>query len=221
MALSASYCFPEGMEIPQDWESSCAPSYQALSTLYVDVPECQVDIGESGGTGGTSGNGGTGAGGSQGTGNYLPEDEPLWPMPGPLGEGGPNAASYVTNSVAGGSRVDDEITGLSWAVEDAPLQAFWDDASAHCADLDFDGHTDWRLPTQIELISLVDYTQSFPASDPEAFGDLITALHWSSTPTAFDSLMRWGVDFQDGTSTYYDTNGAGGVALCVRRTAAP
>jgi hypothetical protein len=221
MALSASYCFPEGMEIPQDWESSCAPSYQSLATIYVDVPECQVDIGSSGGTGGTSGNGGAGAGGSQGTGNYLPEDEPLWPMPGPLGEGGPNAASYVTNPVTGGTRVDDQITGLSWAVEDAPLQAFWDEATAYCANLDFDGYTDWRLPTQIELVSLVDYTQSFPASDPEAFGALITALHWSSTPAAFDSLMRWGVDFQDGSSTYYDASGAGGVALCVRRTSAP
>jgi hypothetical protein len=218
MALSASYCFPEGTEIPQDWESSCAPSYEALSTVYVDVPECQVDIG-NGGTGGSGGASG-GAGGSQGTGNYIPEDEPLWPMPEPLGSSGPNAASYVINPVTGGTRVDDEITGLSWALEDAPLQDLWDEAVAHCAALDFDGHVDWRLPTEIELISLIDYTQSFPASDPDAFGSLIAALHWSSTEVAFDSLMRWGVDFQDGTSTYYDTNGAGGVALCVRRTAA-
>jgi hypothetical protein len=123
--------------------------------------------------------------------------------------------------VTGGTRVDDEITGLSWALEGDPLQDYWPQATAHCAGLDFDGHTDWRLPTQIELISLIDYTQSFPASDPDAFGGLISALHWASTELASDSFMRWGVDFADGSSTLYDTNGAGGVALCVRRTAAP
>lgn len=226
-SLSEAYCFPEGEEPPEDWESSCAPAYESLKTIYVDEPECQEDIGTGGtggSTGGTTGGGAgqttAGTGGTQG-GDYIPEDEPLWPMPAPSSEGGENAASYVINPVAGGTRVDDEITGLSWALEDEPAQDFWGPIYDHCDALDFDGHSDWRLPTQIELISLVDYTQSFPASDPDAFGGLTSALYWSSTVLASSPTFRWGVDFGYGQSTLNETAGAAGIALCVRRTSTP
>ncbi len=220
-SLSSMYCFPEDMVPPDDWQASCGPAFESLKTVYVDVPECQEDIG-SGGAGGSAGQA-SGGSTSAGTGggsaaDYIPEDYPLWPMPSPLSEGGPNAASYVINPATGGTRVDDVITGLSWALEDTPVQDFWDVASSHCQGLDFDGNTDWRLPTQIELITLVDYTNSFPASDPDAFGSFFSALYWSSTVLASFPTMRWGVDFAYGTSTVYDTNAAGGVALCVRKT---
>jgi hypothetical protein len=229
-SLSQSYCYPEGTTPPEGWESSCAPAYQSLQTVYVDVPECQEDIGS--GTGGTGATGGTagqssggstsaGAGGTTGSGDYIPEDYPLWPMPAPSSEGGTYAASYVVSPVAGGTRVDDEITGLSWALEDNPAQDFWDAVYDHCDALDFDGHDDWRLPTQIELITLIDYTQSFPASDPDVFGSFVAGLYWSSTMFASVPSMRWGVDFAYGQSTTYQTNEAGGVALCVRKTATP
>lgn len=231
-SLSQAYCYPEGEAPPEGWESSCAPTYESLKAVYVDVPECQEDIGSagSGGTGGSTGgsagqsmggNAGNSAGGTQSNGDYIPEDQPLWPMPGPSSEGGPNGAAYVINPVTGGTRVDDEITGLSWALEDDYAQDFWDAIYGHCDGLDFDGHTDWRLPTQIELISLVDYTQSFPASDPDTFGSLVAALYWSSTAVASVPATRWGVDFAYGTSTLYQTNEAGGIALCVRRTVTP
>ena len=42
---------------------------------------------------------------------------------------------------------------------------------AYCACLQLAGHDDWRLPTRIELVSLVDFTRSSPAIDVQAFPD--------------------------------------------------
>jgi hypothetical protein len=47
----------------------------------------------------------------------------------------------------------------------------WIEAHDYCFDLDLGGYQDWRLPSVIELVSLVDYSQPPPGPtlDPTVF----------------------------------------------------
>jgi hypothetical protein len=56
-------------------------------------------------------------------------------------------------------------------------------AQSYCADLDLDGYLDWRLPSYIELISLLDLSRADPALNAQAFGTSTAGAVpvWSST----------------------------------------
>jgi len=61
-------------------------------------------------------------------------------------------------------------------------------------------HTDWRLPTIVELLSIVDTTTvacqvGGPCIDP-IFGLTVPAFYWSSTLD--DDSTGWTVSFRDG-----------------------
>jgi hypothetical protein len=95
-------------------------------------------------------------------------------------------------------------------------------ADSYCADNTLAGHSDWRLPSVTELISIVDFTVSSPAIDSAAFpGTLGTVAHlfWTSTPHARSAGYRWYVSFDDGT-IWNDRPVHAWPARCVR-TATP
>lgn len=52
--------------------------------------------------------------------------------------------------------VEDETTGLIWQRHDHPDELAHADAVRACEELDLQGWTDWRLPTQIEFVSLLE-----------------------------------------------------------------
>jgi hypothetical protein len=82
-------------------------------------------------------------------------------MPNPPGAGHPNPASYTVSD----GIVHDEITCLDW--EESPSGSYTVDlAIAHCASLGLGGHDDWRLPTRVEMSSIMDWTRS-PATPSE------------------------------------------------------
>ncbi len=60
------------------------------------------------------------------------------------------------------------------------------------------GHSDWRLPTPRELLSIVHRGRVGPAIDPVYFPNTTTDRHWSSTTTAADADLAWNVGFNDG-----------------------
>ena len=95
----------------------------------------------------------------------------------------------------------DAETGLDWQTIPFPDRMTWAQAEAACKALLLGGHTDWRLPTRAELLTLVDDTRHDPAIDPEAFPSTPSAYFWTSTAWAkTPSEYAWFVDFSYGHS---------------------
>ena len=108
-----------------------------------------------------------------------------------------------------GDVVHDTTTGLEWQREHSGPMT-WRMAMDYAAKLG-DG---WRLPTVIELVSLVDYDRCDPASAFPAMPSV--AAFWSSSSDAGSASNAWYVNFYHGnvsndgkTSTSY--------VRCVRR----
>jgi hypothetical protein len=75
-------------------------------------------------------------------------------MPNPAGAGLPNPASYTENPANG--TVTDNVTGLVWEAAVNPNAKFTQTGAVkHCNQLG----NGFRLPTRIELVSLVDFTK--------------------------------------------------------------
>ena len=95
--------------------------------------------------------------------------------------------------------VVDTARGLMWSRR--PISAArmtFAEAEAACKACMLDGHTDWRLPTREELVSIVDYGRYNPAIDQELFPDTPPNYFWSSSPDASDPDVAWVVIFSHG-----------------------
>lgn len=129
-----------------------------------------------------------------------------WPMPDPTA-GAKVAPSYSSNSVT----VVDNVTELEWQIGipttypgctgmrmDGQLGDLCArlEARQYCADLTIGGHDDWRLPTLVELVSLLDTQRALGAEGINSgyFGDLF----WASLRSAEEN----GVDFSSGELSY-------------------
>ncbi len=125
-----------------------------------------------------------------------------WRIPHPTaGEGAGNPHSYDASSA---EVVVDRVTGLLWQRQvDAALRS-WEEATSHCACLALAGHDDWRLPTRMELVSIVDYTRDSPAIDPTAFPGTAPAWFWTSSRWADDASFAWYIYFENGFSNFID-----------------
>jgi len=60
------------------------------------------------------------------------------------------------------------------------------------------GHTDWRLPTVNELLSIVEYQNLSPAISTTIFPKTLDSTFWSGSPNASNSNDAWYVRFYDG-----------------------
>jgi hypothetical protein len=152
-----------------------------------------------------------------------------WPMPG----GAAVAASYDT-SMAG--IVVDKVTGLTWqrflpgsadlagdkyvgCVKASGAQdsiCTWVQAKAYCSSLVLSGYSDWRLPSKIELESIMDSATTSPAIDHAAFPNTPSVMFWTSS-TWRDSLSgnAYTVYFVNGDTAYQGKTAANAVR-CVR-----
>jgi hypothetical protein len=119
-----------------------------------------------------------------------------WPMPNPPSSGLPNPQNYDFSRKPG--IVFDTITGLEWQrMLDGGAYA-WEDAPAYCTGLTLDGGG-FRVPSRIELLSIVDFTQSDPLIDSRAFPETPSEYFWTSSPIINDSSKAWSVHFGFGT----------------------
>ncbi len=106
-------------------------------------------------------------------------------MPNPASSGLPNAASYTD---LGNGAVRDNITCLVW--EKSPGTSQVDGATnlAHCASLassSYAGFSDWRIPTRVEMASIVDFTRNpgYPTAMTNPSAYYRTISNWYETIT--------------------------------------
>jgi len=122
-----------------------------------------------------------------------------------------NRTSYGT--------VIDNSTGLEWQDISMPTPSDWNLSTTVCEEIliyDFSRNNpytgtpplyirDWRLPNQLELLSIVDYTKVTPAI-PSEFTDINNSIYWSSTTSTHNTNKAWSVDFSTGGTRKVDKN---------------
>lgn len=64
------------------------------------------------------------------------------------------------------------------------------------------GFNDWRMPTRLELQSIVHAGRMVPAIDTAYFPNTPSAFFWSASPVANHSEAAWGVYFNTGNASY-------------------
>ncbi len=146
-----------------------------------------------------------------------------WRMPNTLSEvklGAPDANLRAFDAGTAGVLFD-EVTGLYWSMSVGPATTSFEEANAYCAQLP----GGWRLPTRIELVSLLDSTRAgtsalvFPPEfDPALADGGSPPLIWTSSdyrPILNNALQYWYVSSTFGEVIAAPNNSAAGV-LCVR-----
>ena len=123
-----------------------------------------------------------------------------WPMPNPPSTGLPNPQDYDAERT---DVIVDRVTGLEWQRALSAEQFSWSDALAYCDALVLAGYEDWRLPSRIELVSIVDFTRSYPAVDSDVFSAAPTSTFWTASPVAGVPNIAKNVNMEFG-SVYYD-----------------
>lgn len=161
-----------------------------------------------------------GAGGGGGRANTVACDDvdvtclsreiATWPMPNPGTLALPNPARLAADD----ELVRDERTELEWSVAFAPLGTFAA-ASAHCETLVVGETAGFRLPTRIELVSLLDRTR-LPAIDARAFPDTPDDYFWSATALPGTPGFRYSVYFGAGETSSGEEAQASAYTRCVR-----
>lgn len=145
---------------------------------------------------------------------HLDWEWPHWPV---SGESPPDGG-LVVDTDAG--TVADQNTQLLWRIDYSPdAGGYWESANGYCAAIATDGEA-WRLPTRIELLSLVDPTRDYSING-EVFapsGD----WYWTSSPRASDPNYKWVINFYSGSATVHNKakdkpEDKPGRARCVRR----
>ncbi|WP_168432850.1 Lcl C-terminal domain-containing protein [Pontiella sulfatireligans] len=101
--------------------------------------------------------------------------------------------------------IADNLTGLEWIKAPHDLNGnsagmAWEDAIDLCNDVEFAGHSDWRLPSRRELMSLADagrYSPALPSGHP--FTGILNDEYWSSTSVASYTSTAWRVSMYSGS----------------------
>lgn len=132
---------------------------------------------------------------------------------GPIADGGTAVAAWATwpmpNSAPGLPHVQsfdisrddvavDRNTGLMWQRNVLPNPLSFSGAKQACDQLALAGYDDWRLPSRIELVSILDLTRVQPAIDPIAFPQTPSDWFWSASAAAGDAQSAWYVYFYFG-----------------------
>jgi hypothetical protein len=103
-------------------------------------------------------------------------------------------------------------TGLEWQ-KDAGGRMSWDEAMEYASSLRLGKHSDWRVPTIEELLTLIDFAKTGPAS---SFPAMPSHWFWSSSSYSGSSSNAWLVSVNFGSvSNDVKTNSFN--VRCIRR----
>jgi len=126
-----------------------------------------------------------------------------------------NPLSYTDNN---DNTVTDNVTGLMWQKDQSDHTILWNDTVKYCEGIDNGGYDDWRLPTSIELISIIDNSKARPSTHDGVFTGYFRAMKywWSSTTQVYGNADRaWVVNGIGGIGNHPQTESAACVK-CVR-----
>jgi hypothetical protein len=128
-----------------------------------------------------------------------------------------NPPSFTDN---GDGTLTDNITGLMWQKADGG-EMTWESASAYARGLNLGDFSDWRLPTNHELFSILNHSEN-PALDANYFTLSNAEYWWTSETLAGDAGRVWVANAGGGAGPHpkEETISAGGSkrfhARCVR-----
>jgi len=215
-ALLCGACthYPPGL---CDTEADCTPGLLCSNGVCVGCTSA-----EECGSGNTctpdhlcapAGGGGPDAGVPDGGEELVVDEPPIDWMNWPPLEDDILDSNYFPGAAPG--TVEDASTGLVWRL-DVSADRTWADAVAYCAALDAP-EGGWRLPSYVELESLVDYTRSEPAINGTVFVQTPALRFWSSTAVAgAASGSAYYVDFSNGYGASQSKDSTGAVR-CAKR----
>lgn len=93
----------------------------------------------------------------------------------------------------------------------------YSEATSYCDGLVLGGFDDWRLPTRIELLSIVDASIHTPALNGAAFPGANSLGHWTRSHSPGNNLEIWLVYFDKGAAgTDFALNDRHFPVRCVR-----
>ena len=119
-----------------------------------------------------------------------------FPMPNPVSSGLPRPMSYTANA---DGTVTDDVTGLVWDGVVDKTAYMQPEALAHCAAKG----AGWRLPTRLELVSLVDDSIAAPGPTINAvFKSTPATTFWTASAYYGDVGDVWWIGFDLGYSDY-------------------
>ncbi len=126
-----------------------------------------------------------------------------WRMPNSPNASLPNSANYTD---MGDGTIRDNVTCLIWQKDPSYLTAYtWADAKLKCTNNPLLGGTGWRLPTRIELISIVDYSRVGPAAVVSVFPSTqLNPPYWTASPSGGEPKSAYMIGFNQGTLSYAD-----------------
>lgn len=129
----------------------------------------------------------------------------------------PNAAKrFVVLADFNSEAVLDRETGLVWEKSlTGGVGINWAEASFACINKNVGGRKAWRLPSIVELLSLVDPIQSNPALPLGHPFSGLQSIYWSATTIQDLPTFVWGVGIQGGSTTTIDKSSTVS-AWCVR-----
>ncbi len=111
-------------------------------------------------------------------------------------------AMKLTRWKKSGDMVIDTKLRLMWQDDRAAksVKKKWNLAKRYCKNLILGGYSDWRLPSDNELFSIVDYDRYDPAIMP-SFENIASSDYWTNTEMVSFSKIAWGVNFKDGDTS--------------------
>ncbi|MEO5631447.1 MAG: DUF1566 domain-containing protein [Nitrospiraceae bacterium] len=160
------------------------------------------------------------------------------PSPSPGGGAGSQSLRWDTNNPAlrftvltdfGSAAVRDNNTGLVWEQSPStiplvtgtvPVKTMWIDARTQCLEKNVGGTRGWRLPSVVELASLIDPSLGKPFLPVNVFTGVQLDTYWSATTNAAvnpgANSAKFLLNFDDGKVSYLAPTGGSANFWCVR-----